>query len=493
MPRTSHAQLVRSICRESFQDFVREFWHTVIAEPLVENWHMPYLCDRLQDAAERVFAGKPKEHDIIINVPPGTSKSTIASVMFPAWAWTRLATARCICGSYTQPLALELSTRSRDVVQSDLYRLAFPEVEPRSDQWTKSHWKNLLGGSRYACTVGGSVTGMHGHFLLIDDPLDPKGARSDEEIKNANHWMTETLPSRKVDKEIAVTVLIMQRLHQNDPTGHLLGKRKDGILHICLPAELSTHVKPAALRRRYVDGLLDPLRLTKRALKEARADLGEYGYSGQFRQHPVPLGGGMFKVDKLTTDTPPPLDRKGVWRLVVRYWDKAGTHEGGAYSVGVLMGVTRATDHQGNPRYWVLNVKRGQWASNVREQAILETARHDAQLLGPNESVYEVGVEQEPGSAGKESAEGTVGRLAGFVVRRDPPTGDKVLRADRFSVQVNDGFVSMAPGPWNAAYAEELQYFPDSTYKDQVDASSGAFKLLVTPRRRIGSLLVQTQ
>jgi predicted phage terminase large subunit-like protein len=485
MPTTTQAALIRSICRESFQDFVREFWPTVISEPLHWSWHMAYLCDQLQGAAELVFANKPKEKDIVINISPGTSKSTIASVMFPPWAWCRMPQARTICGSFTQPLALQLSTLSRDVVQSDQYRLAFPEIQPRPDQWTKSYWRNTEGGGRYACTVGGSVTGMHGHFLIVDDPIDPKGARSKEEINTANHWMTETLPSRKVDKEVAVTFLIMQRLHQNDPTGHLFNRRPGTIRHICLPAELSPHVRPAKLRRKYVDGLMDPVRLTRRALKEAREELGEYGYSGQYRQHPVPLGGGMFQVAKLETGTPPKLDRQGVWERVVRYWDKAGTKAGGAYTVGVLMGKTKGNP----PHYWVLNVRRGQWASNEREQHIVQTARADAAALGSrNADLYEIGVEQEPGSSGLESAQGTVSRLPGFLVRRDPPTGDKTARADRFSVQVNDGNVSLAPGMWVVDYVDELRYFPESTYKDQVDASSGAFKLLVHKRRRVGAL-----
>ena len=472
----NEAKLVASICRESFSDFVREFWHEIISEPLVWGWHMELLCDEMQGVAERVFAGQPKAHDLFINISPGTSKSTICSVMFPAWVWTRLPHARLICGSYTQPLALELSSRSRDVVQSDKYRAAFPEIELRQDQNTKSHWKNTLRGDRYACTVGGSVTGMHGHFLIVDDPLDPRGARSEEEIKSTNHWMSETLPSRKTDKAITPLICIMQRLHQNDPTGHQLAKGKDTIRHICLPAEDSGSVQPPDLRAKYVEGLMDPVRLGRAVLDEARKDLGEFGYSGQYRQDPVPAGGGMFKVQRIVPDTPPPLDdSRATWRGLVRYWDKAGTRGGGAYTVGALLGL----DAEGY--VWLLHVVRGQWAPGEREEVILQTAKTDGRRVV-------VGVEQEPGSGGKESAQNTARRLVGFRVKLDAPSGDKVARAEPFADQVNSGNVKIAAGAWNRDLLDELQYFPESTYKDQTDACSGAFNLLARRPRRVGAL-----
>jgi len=100
----------------------------------------------------------------------------------------------------------------------------------------------------------------------------------------------------------------------------------------------------------------------------------------------------------------------------------------------------------------------------------------------------EIGLEQEPGSGGKESAESTVRNLRGWRVRVDRPTGDKSLRADPFSVQVNNGNVSMVRGDWNEDYIEELRYFPFSKYKDQVDASSGAFNILAGRNIRAGAL-----
>jgi predicted phage terminase large subunit-like protein len=153
----------------------------------------------------------------------------------------------------------------------------------------------------------------------------------------------------------------------------------------------------------------------------------------------------------------------------VRYWDKAATKDAGAYTAGVKM--TLISDGR-----WIIeDVKRGRWGSAERERIIQQTAEADGQNV-------QIWVEQEPGSGGKESAEGTIRNLAGYSVYAERPTGDKTSRADPFSVQVNNGNISLLIGAWHREYIEELRFFPFSTFKDQVDASSGAFNKLVNKR-----------
>lgn len=452
----------RRLVRESFYDFVQMFWHVVVPENPVWNWHIKVICDEYQTAAERVFAGKEKEYDLIVNVPPGTSKSTCLSVMTVPWTWTRMPTARHIVGSHSYtPLGLNLSRLSRDVILSELYQRLFPDVQLREDQAAKGFYVNTKGGGRLTAGTGSTVVGMHAHFLGIDDPIDPESAVSEADLATANRWVDGTIVQRKVDKRLSFLYMVMQRLHQNDPTGHLLKSRPDTIRHVCLPAEVTPDIKPIELRPYYVDGLLDSVRLP-RAVLDSQMLQGQYHYSGQYLQSPVPLGGGMFKVGRLTIDTPPQK-----FRAVVRYWDKAGTEGDGAYTAGVKMG----EDFDG--MYWVLHVVRGQWEAAEREKIIKQTAQIDG------ESVM-VGLEQEPGSGGKDSARATIRNLAGFDVTANSVggEGDKARRADPFAAQVNGGNVRIAPGDWNHEYVEEMRYFPRSTYKDQVDASSGAFRRL---------------
>ena len=473
-PAFSEADLIRSICKESLFEFVKEFWPVIIPQKPVYNWHIPFLCDELQIVAERIFAGLPKQYDLAINVPPGSTKSTICSIMLPAWMWTRMPTARVISITYAHLLALDHSRKSRILIKSPEYQAVFPTTFSE-DQDAKGFYVNSKGGFRMAAGADGTIGGMHGHIVLVDDPLNPKETASPAAIASANNLMDETVPNRKVDKTTCPTVLIMQRLNQDDPTGHILTQSLAGgmkVRHICLPAEETDMIRPAYLRERYIDGLLDPVRLPRSVLAEIKSK-GEFGYAGQYLQSPVPLGGGMFKTDRFIVDTPPQLMN---FVSLVRYWDKAGSYGKGCYTVGILMGV----DRQGH--IWVLDVIRGQWDSAMRESVIKATAEMDGRQV-------EIWVEQEPGSGGKESAENTVRNLPGYTVHMDRPSGDKVARADPYSSQVNAGCVYLKKGsPWIPDYIGELRYFPASTYKDQVDASSGAFAAIYQPVIKVGAL-----
>ncbi len=476
-PQISEIDLVRSLTKDSFEDFIKEFWHTVVPDELTWNWHMSYLCRVLQREVERVIRGEPKRYDIVINVPPGSSKSTICSIMLPAWVWTKFPQATFICASYAASLAMDLSLKNRDVVKSDLYTQCFQDIGMRKDQDTKQHFINNHGGMRFAIGTGGSVTGRHAHFIIVDDPIDPLKSISEVEATKVNTWMSATLSTRKKNKDTTLTIIIMQRLHEDDPTGHILRQVEAGkrdILHICLPAEVSDKIKPKGLKRYYVDGLLDPNRLSQRALIQLQGELGTHGYAGQFQQDPVPFGGGMIHTESIKIEMMPPVRNI---RSKVRYWDKAGSRpgKGGDYTVGVLM----ALDRDG--RFWILDVVRGQWEAGEREKTIRQTAQIDGISTM-------IGIEQEPGSSGKESADNSVRNLAGFRVFIDRPSGDKASRADTFATQANIGNVRMCPGSWNREYLNELRFFPYSKHDDQVDATSGAFIKLSLGMQFIGGL-----
>lgn len=475
------SKMIAKLCRESYYQFFLEFWPLIAAERLINNWHIEKLCNELQELAERVFFDQPKLNDLICNCPPGTSKSSIFSVLWQPWVWTRMPSARFITGSYAESLALDLSRKSRDVVMSDKYRAYFPEVQLREDQNTKGYFTTTKGGFRKAVGVGGSVIGMHAHFIVIDDPIDPLGALSDLILKESNDWMRETLSQRKVDKQVSVTALVMQRLHQADPTGDWL-ERGGKIRHLCLPGDSdSWPVLPESWKEYYTEGLFDPKRFSRAVLDEAEQTLGEVGYAGQYGQQPSPRGGSMFRIDRILYESIIPSKWK---RGPVRYWDKAATQGGGAYTVGVKM----AMDMEG--RIWILDVVRGRWEPGERERRILITAGLDGKKV-------RIGVEQEPGGSGKEAAENASRAYgkAGFRTYIDVVRGTKEeragginteIRADTFSTQVNTCNVVLVPAPWNKEYTEELRLFPNSKFKDQVDASTGGYGMLSKARMRIG-------
>lgn len=476
--------VARTLCRDNYYFFLKEFWNTVVPEPFIDNWHIQWVTRELQYLVEWFLKGLEKEHDpkydykpydLIINLSPGSTKSLLCSVFLQPWVWTCYPQASFIGSSYQENLSIDLSRKSRMVIKSDKYREYFPEVIISEDQDAKGKFANTAQGERNSVGNKGGITGRHADFIIIDDPIDPKGSRSEVEMTLANQFITETLWSRKKNKARTPTILVMQRLHQFDPTAIMLELAHRGetkIRHLCFPAVLTDDVKPVSCKQYYKDGLFDPIRLPKRVLDEAALQ-GEYSYAGQFLQRPVPIGGGTFKTDNIILKDRSELPIGNRWVKRVRYWDKAATANAGCFTVGFLMG--KDIDQ----RFWILDVLRGRWDSAKRENLIKSTAMMDGQEIV-------VGIEQEPGSSGKDSAAMTVGNLAGFRVIVDRPSGSKEDRADPFSTQVNGGNVYMVRGAWNRPLLDEMALFPNSTYKDQIDAGSGAFKLLTLPVRHIG-------
>ena len=484
-------QVQAELCRRSLFYTMQTFWD--VLDPTTEpiwNWHIPYLCGELEKVARRVGDKLPKEYDLFINIPPGTTKSLLVNVMFPVWCWMNWYWARFISTSYSSALSLELAEKSRDVIRSEKFHALFPELNIVRDKNAKGNFKiekhvydkkgrfieTLPGGNRYSTSVGGTVTGFHAWFLINDDPLNPQQAYSKVELRSAINWLDATLPTRKVDKKITPTITIMQRLNEGDPTGHELAKGRDNLKHICLPGEIreyGDYLNPPELAKHYIDGLLDPIRMPWSVLKELKMALGQYGYAGQIGQNPVPPSGGMFKIDRFTIVTEIPTDINIV--RTIRYWDKAGTDDAGSWTVGCKMSLKR------NGKFLVSDVRRGQWSSEIRESIIRDTAEGD----GPWVSVYH---EQEPGSGGKDSAQATTRNLAGFNAYADAPRGNKLFRADPWSVQVNEGNVELLAGAWNQAFIEEHRFCPFGTEMDQVDAASGVFSKL-TSRKLVRNIL----
>lgn len=475
----TYDDVVDALTLLDFYEFVLEYWSIVVAEKYVDNWHIPFLAGELQTVAERVFKQLEKLYDLIINIAPGSTKSLLVSVFFPAWVWKRMPSARYIGASYAQPIAMDLSRKTKDVVLSRKYQRGTP-MKLREDQHAKTFFMNDYGGMRLAVGQGG-VAGFHGHIIGIDDPLDPNKYSSDAEVKACNAWIHANLEQRKVDQDVTPMVTVMQRVVKGDPTDDRL-ERGGRVRHICLPAEDKPWVQPVELRAKYVDGLMDPHRLPEKVLAEKR-QLGDFIYAGQYLQRPTPVGGIKFLVDKFVLATLPEgtslrqwMKSANRWIKLVRYWDKAASKDKNCYTVGVLMG--EDTNH----RFWVLDVVRGRWDPGAREARHRQTAELDGHAVV-------VALELEGGSGGIDSAEMTTKNLRGYTVLTDRPDKDKVLRADPFASQVSIGNVSVINADWTREYLNELEFFPNSTYKDQVDASSGAFKILNKKKREVKGFL----
>ncbi len=315
----SAREIGRVLCRRSYYHFFREFWDQIEPESLADNWHIRFLCDELQAIGERLFIrdldGVQQRlnlvHNLIVNISPGESKSSICTVFFPVWLWIHDPSLRIITVSYSATLSRNLAQKSRDLIVSSRFQDWFGDAFTlREDKNMKTDYGVLMpdgkpGGSRLSTSVGGSVTGTHAHIIIIDDPLNPKQGRSDAEREEANIWLTSTLKSRKVSEEATPTVLVMQRIHEKDATAHLSEAwAKTGKLRwLRLPADDRYEVAPAELANKYTPAgglrVMNPKRKGPDVIRDNEAAMMPEDFSGQYGQDPTPVGGNIVKSEWL--------------------------------------------------------------------------------------------------------------------------------------------------------------------------------------------------
>lgn len=447
--------VVREICGRSLASFVKRAWHVIEpSTPLVWSWHMDAICEHL----EAVTRGEINR--LLINVPPGTSKSTLVNIFWPAWEWAiGYKHYKIISASHEQGLATRDTRKMRNLIVSDWFQSMW-DIEIVGDQNQKTYYENDGTGFRQACAVT-SMTGRRGDRVIWDDPHSVESAISETKRQTAIREFTETLPSRFISPKDSAMVIVMQRVHEDDVSGYILSNDL-GYEHLCLPMEFEPERKCVTSigfeDPRTKDGeLLMPDRFPIDVIERDKKVMGSVAYAGQYQQRPAPREGGFFDVDsiKIIREAPKCVD-------YVRFWDKAGTQDGGDQTAGVLMG--RTADNQ----YVIIDVVVGRWSSLKREQKIQQCAHLDGKTV-------KIRMEQEPGSSGKDSAEHSIRMLAGYNVKAVPATGSKDLRADPLAVQIEAGNVMMVKGEWNKPYLDELRMFPNGKHDDQVDASSGAF------------------
>ena len=302
--------LKASICKDSFYDFLLEFWDEICPHKLIDNWHIKFICDELQKVGFEVINGQVPEYDYyLINIPPGMSKSTIASQLFPVWLWINKPSIRIISSSYSFDIALGHSVKSRDCINSDKFKNWYGHiVKLKPDQNAKRKYENTAMGDRFTTSSGGSATGAHGDIEIVDDPHKPPDPEKEEagassvEMASQVSWHWQTLDSRKTDEAKVPVLVIMQRLHDLDLAGDIIRKAEEGGLrlrHICLPSEALEEypIKPEEAREYYNanNGILDPNRKGKEVLEAKRIKIGSTTYATQYGQVTAPGEGGIVK------------------------------------------------------------------------------------------------------------------------------------------------------------------------------------------------------
>lgn len=451
----------REACRRSLVTFTRRAWPVLEpGQPYVHGWHMDAIAEHL----EAISAGQIKR--LLINIPPGTMKSMSCAVFWPAWEWGPKGrpSMRFIGASHEENLAIRDNVKMRRLIQSPWFQRLWP-TKMAGDQNAKTYFENEKTGWRQACPVG-SMTGRRGDRVLWDDPHSAEDAHSEAALGEANRIFRETLPTRLNNPEESAIIIVMQRLSTKDVSGLILAEDL-GYDHLCLPMEYEGPRKATSIGfvdPRTTEGeLLFPARFSREVVDRDKKVMGVYAVAGQLQQRPSPKKGGEFEIDKIEAVDAIPA---GVVQWA-RGWDLAATEGAGDYTAGPKIGKLA------DGRFIVVDVVREQYGTAKRDALIKNTANADG--MGR----VKQSLPQDPGQAGKGQARALVSMLAGHQVVTSPETGDKVVRARPFSSQVNAGNVLMLKAPWNKAFTDELQLFPNGMHDDQVDGASRAFDALL--------------
>ena len=419
-------------------------------QELTDNWHIELICERLQEEALRLVSGEPRDKHLLINVPPRTLKSELVNVFFSVYCWILDPSIQFISSSYSASLSTTLSTQARRLIESDWFIEHFPEIGISKDENTKSKYTTPQGGLRYSTSTGGTVTGMGGDIIVIDDPQNPQLARSEVERENANRFFDETLRSRLNDPEKGVFIIIMQRLHEVDLTGHLLELEPENWEYICLPAEDSKDVHPPHLRANYVDGLLFSDRLSRKVLDSFKIGLGSYGYSGQYMQLPSPDEGGIIKRDWFNITNNLPKVTYDFF-LDTAYTDKS-------YNDATAM--LCACYFQN--KVYIRSIE----AVRMEFPELVEKIKQFAEDNGySNRSRIYI----EPKASGKSIVQQLRRNTGLNVIEDKPPVQDKVSRVASISPIIESGRVYLNDGRYIDSFLDECAGFPNAAHDDMVD------------------------
>lgn len=234
-------------------------------------------------------------------MPPRTLKTFSCSIAFPAWGFVQDPSIKFMLTSFKHPLAEVMTRKTKLLMKSDWYKTVYPHVQIAPDQDQKHYFETTKMGHYYSASMS-SVTGSGCDIQILDDPLNPDEALSDTVRNHTNETIRGTLFSRFNDPRTGRFILVMQRLHEDDPTGNLL--QDEGWCHLKLPAQAIDGNKRIVLGGREWSmkqgDLLFPKRLTQEVLNTQRSRLLEYGYAGQYLQEPVPIGGSEFREEWVT-------------------------------------------------------------------------------------------------------------------------------------------------------------------------------------------------
>lgn len=434
------------IITRNFTNFIGKTFSAVDpASEFISNWHIDLIAEYLEAAR------KSEITRLIINMPPRSLKSLCVSVAWPAWILGHDPCSRVIAASYAASLAVKHSLDCRSLLSTDWYRELFPDVKLASDQNEKQKFMTTKRGFRLASSVGASVIGEGGNFLIIDDPISPAQAMNKKWRNHVNNWFDHTFSTRLDNKKKGVIVLVMQRLHSDDLSGYLL--EKGGWEHLCLPAvSLSSqkHHFGNITKFREAGELLHPLREDIFLVERAKIELGSSAFAAQYQQNPQAEEGGMIKKSWISRYhyLPASISR------VVQSWDTAIKSEIWHDASACL------TFMEADGRSYLHDAKifRLEYP-DLKREFYLQAQKHKPDIILLEDK-----------ASGQQLLQ-DIKRESHLPVVGIRPAGDKITRFAAVSAMIEAGKLLLPEqAGWLADFEDELFSFPSGKNDDQVDA-----------------------
>lgn len=458
----------QTILKHDFMSFIERSFYEL--NPQTKLLIAPYI-EVMATKLEACRQGKIKR--LIINLPPRYLKSHCASIAFAAWLLGHRPATQIICASYGQSLSDKLALDCRKVMLSSWYQSLF-KTRLDSDKQAVNKFMTTDMGFRMATSVGGVLTGHGADFIIIDDPLKPEDALSEPGRNAVNNWFDSTLLSRLNNKTTGCIIIIMQRLHQDDLVGHVLGQDKWEVVSFPAIAESDKafHIESiigTKIVKRLEGEPLHAARESLTMLEITRQNITSYNFSSQYQQNPQPVGGAVVKSNWLQYYEP--AVELSTFPLILQSWDTANkSSELNDYSVCTTWGVK-------NNRYYLLHVlrKRLEYPDLKRSVKEMVTQFKPHAILIEDKSSG-IALIQDLKNDG-------VSRIVPYL----PNAGmDKEMRLFAQTALFENGQVFLPQqAPWLDEYKNELFSFPGTKYDDQVDSTTQALDYLKNKRSRI--------
>jgi len=451
----------RELCRRSLAHFARRAWH--VLEPAAElkwGWALDAICQHL----EAVTNGEITR--LLMNVPPGSMKSLLTGVIWPAWEWgpRGMPEMRFVGTAHEETLAIRDNRKCRDLVKSDWFQKLWP-LELLRDLDGKKEFGNIRKGFRQARAFT-SMTGVRGDRVILDDPISADNANSDAKLEEARIAFTETLPTR-VNSDKSAIVVVMQRLNEKDVSG-VIQEMGLPYVHLCIPMRFEPGRRCTTSigwsdPRQHEGELMFPERFSEDQVRELETTLGSYGTAGQLQQRPAPRGGGILKESWFRYYTVlPKLEFRNIHADTAQK-----TGEENDYSVFQCWG--RATTGEAV----LIDQIRGKWeAPELLVQARAFWLKH--MKVGFDSSVLRAMMVED-----KVSGTGLIQTLRreGIPVVPVQRDKDKISRGHDAAPFIESGNVLLPmDAPWLSDFLAEAASFPGGAHDDQLDPMFDAIK-----------------